>query len=420
MRRLLDAAASRALTAYLISAYAVFLVFLTIWGARVPAAIVVNISKLAPFWLLYLVAAVHLLACLALFWSTLQRRCSLDFPKGSAGERIAAVPAGEWERVARANGLRLRWLAPQRSAVLHRCRWSPAGTLLFHAALLLLPVAWLVSRATRFQGEAWILEGHPFAGSRAEYTRIEPEGEFERRAPRVAFNVETVEATFWGDRLFFTDLRALIALPRGETSEARWITLPQPAWLDGARVTIRGFNYSPAFELVGPGGALVEAGDLSLRLFPPGTEDSFLLPGSPHRVWVRLYPGAQGPDARSSNRGFELTNPLFHVAVTSGKRLVSHGFRRVGEPLAFDDYRLTFTAIRRGGDLLVHRDRGYPILWVALLLALAGTVARVLFPSTRVWLERDGEQVRAVVRADPSSAGRGGRLVASLGGGAGT
>lgn len=414
MHRAVSALASRSLTAYLLLAYAVFLVFLTIWGARIPAAGVASISTLAPFWLLYGIAGIHLLACLWLFWSSVRSRCSLDSPTSSQSERLAVGSSADWQQAARSSGLRLRWIVPRESAVLFRRRWSPAGTLLFHAVLLLLPVAWLVSRATRFQGDAWIIEGHPFGGTRAEYTQVEPADEFDLRAPRVAFNVESVEATFWGDRLFFTDLRALIAVPKGETSEARWITLPQPAWIDGARVSIRGFNFTPAFELAGPDGTLVESGDLSLRLFPGGTEDSFVLPGLPHRVWVRLYPDSEGPAAVPLSRGFDLGQPLFHVAVTCGKRLVTHAWLRLGEGARFDDYVLTFTAIRRAGDILVHRDRGYPILWAALALALAGTVARVLFPSTRVWLRREGDAVRAVVRDDPFSAGRGRRLVARL------
>jgi len=405
VRRIVDRLASRALTAYLICAYAVFLVFLTIWGARVPAAVVGNISRLAPFWLLYLVAAAHLSACLWVFWRVLRSRCSLERPARVRGEPLAGSSPSEWTSRGRAHGLRLRWIEPGESAVLYRNRWSPAGTLLFHAALLLLPLAWAVSRTTRFQGEAWILEGHSFGGTRQEYTRVEPAEEFPARSPRLAFNVEAVEAVFWGDRLFFTDLRALIALPHGEIAEARWITLPQPARIDGARVSIRGFNYSPGFELLAPDGALREAGDLQLRLFPPGTEDSFRLPGLPHRVWVRLYPDSEGPGSRPLNHGFDLRNPLFHVAVTSGKRLVNHGFLRLGEAIPFDRFRLIFTGIRRGGDLLVHRDRGYPVLWIALVAALAGTVARVFFPSSRIWLQSEPGGVRAIVRDDPFSRG---------------
>jgi len=413
VHRAIELLAARRLTAYLVFSYAVFLVFLAIWGARVPTAVVVNISNLAPFWLLYLLAGAHLAACLWVFWAAVRQRCSLNFPAGG-GERLAPLAVADWGRHARGAGLRLIWQEEERQAVLVRHRYSPAGSLVFHAALFLLPVALLVSRATRFKGEAWIVEGHPFSGTREEYTQVEPADAFEGRAPRVAFGVESVEAVFWGERLFFTDLRALIAVPRGDTAVARWITLPQPAWIDGARVTLRGFNYTPAFELRSADGGLLEAGDLSLRLFPTGSEDSFSLPGLPYRVWVRLYPDSQGPQADPISRGYSLRNPLLHAAVTCGKRLVGHAWLRPGEPLVFDDLRLTFPAIRRGGDILVHRDRGYPILWLALIAALAGTVARVAFPSTRVWLRHEGDSLRALARDDPFSGGRGQRFLDRL------
>ena len=414
MNRVVKAAGSRGLTAYLLFAYSVFLVFLIIWGARIPVQIVVNISKLAPFWLLYLVFGSHLLACLWLFWATVRQRCSLESPPPAVMDRLDLNPSVDWVAAARKGRLRLRWLSPGQTAVLFRNRWSSAGTVLFHGALFLLPLAFVTSRATRFKGEAWIVEGHSFTGQRAEYTLVEPAGEGERRAPRLEFDVETVAASFWGDRLFFTDLRALIVVREGESRSPRWITLPGPTWVGGTRVAIRGFNYTPAFELTSPDGALLASGDLNLRIFPTGTEDSFALPGLPHRAWVRLYPDSDGPASTPLNRGFDLRNPLFHVAVTCGKRLAARGWLRVGEPLRFDGYRLAFTAIRKGGDILIHRDWGYPILWLAISLALAGTAARLVFPSTRVWLRREGGAMRASVRDDPFSGGCGKRFIDSL------
>ena len=96
------------------------------------------------------------------------------------------------------------------------------------------------------------------------------------------------------------------------------------------------------------------------------------------------------------NRGFDLRRPLLHTAVTCGKRLVSHGWTRVGEPLEFDGYRLTYTAIRRGGDLLVHRDRGYALLWTALVAALMPTpipvdLVTVARGPLRVTLDHEGQ-----------------------------
>jgi hypothetical protein len=409
MRRLVERLGSKALTAYLVLAYAVFLVFLAVWGARIPKEVVGNISRLAPFWVIYAAAALHLACCLVAWWPSLARRTSLDLPEAALRSPVRLPPSGELAAQARKAGLRVRWLEPGRVAVLHRNRLSPLGTALGHAALLLLPVAFLVSRATRFEGRAWIVEGHVFGGTRSEYVSFEPEPAFEARAPRVAIGVESVDAEFWGDRLFFTDLRALVSLPG--TLERRIIRLPQPAWIDGARVTLKGFNYTPAFQLLDERGRVLERGDLRLWLFPPGTEDSFTLPGLPHRIWVRLYPDSAGPRGAGPGQGHHLQNPLFHVAVTCGKRLVGHGWLRPGEPFPFDGYQIAFPAVRRAGEIVVHRDRGYPVLWLALGLALAGTAARVLFPSSRLWVVVEESGGRAVARDDAFAAGRASRLL---------
>ncbi len=410
MRRIADRLGSKGLTAYLLLSYAVFLAFLAIWGARIPREVVGNISRLAPFWLAYAVAGVHLTCCLIVWWPSLARRTSLELPAVAPGVPIRVPPPEELTAQVKAAGLRRRWLEPGRTMVLFRNRLSPMGTALAHAALLLLPVAFLVSRTTRFEGQAWIIEGHPFEGARAEYTTVEPEASFETRAPRVAFDVESVDADFWGDRLFFTDLRALISL-RGTGPEHRVIRLPQPTWLDGARITLKGFNYTPAFELLDAEGRRLESGDLRLWLFPPGTEDSFALPGLPYRVWVRLYPDSAGPRAAGPEQGAHLGNPLFHVAATCGKRLVGHAWLRPGQAFAFDGYRLSFPAVRRAGEIVVHRDRGYPVLWLALVLALAGTAGRVLFPSTRLWLVVEEGRGRAIARDDAFSGHRAARLL---------
>lgn len=411
MGEILSRLGARGTTAYLLLAYSLFIMFLAVWGALVPAPVVANISHLVPFRLIYVLGGVHLLSCLLLSWPTFWQRTSLEVPPAEPGVPVSVSPGSTLVLMAKTEGLRFRRLEEGRSAVFFRNRWSPLGTVLFHAALLLLPVAFLLSRATRFQGDAWIVEGHPFRGTRAEYYKVEPPEGFSARAPRIAFDVESVEAFFWGNRLFFTDLRALLAVPRGEVADAHWIRLPQPAWMDGARVSIRGFNYTPAFELVGADGALALSGDLNLRLFPPGTEDSFALPGLPHRFWVRLYPDSEGSQATPVNRGYDLKRPLLHAAVTCGKRLVAHAWLRAGEPIPFDGYRLAFPRILKGGEILVHRDAGYPLLWMALALALAGSAARIAFPSTRVWILWEGAEARAVVREDAFGCGRGAALV---------
>lgn len=410
MRPLIDALGSRRLTVYVLLAYAVFLLFLAAWGVQVPKEVVGSISRLAPFGLIYVLAGIHLVCCLIVFWPLLARRVALERPTTHPGFPVSGT-LGSLSLAGERAGFRLRWLEAGGCAALHRNRWSPAGTFASHAALLLLPLAFLASRATRFEGEAWIIEGRSFGGTAGEYTRVEPRGGFEERAPRVAFDVDGIEAEFWGERLFFTDLRALVTLRSSDTGEKRLMRLPQPLSIDGARVSLKGFNYTPVLELRGPGGALIESTDLNLRLFPPGTEDSFAVPGLPHRAFVRLYPNSAGPEARPISRGYRLEQPLFHVAVVCGKRLRARGWLRVGEPLAFDGYTLAFPAIRKGGDISIHRDRGYPILWAALGLAFAGTLARIAFPSSRLWVFQGIDGPRAVVREDVFARGRARRFL---------
>lgn len=389
IRRAIRLAGARGLLPYLTLGYATFLVFLAIWGTRIPAEQVARIARLIPFSLVYAAAAVHLACCCLLFWPVLRQRLSLAPPPGDPGAPIVWPDGAALAALARRHRLRLAAL-PGGGWVLCRHRFSAIGTLLFHAALLLLPLAWAASEATRFRGDAWILEGHAFTGARAEYVRVEPADGFEARAPRLTLEVERVEAELWGPRLFFTELRALVATGAGAARRAAWIRLPEPLRVGDTRVTLRGFSYSLAFELV-RGGHVIEGGDLNLRLFPPGTPDSFAVPGLPHRIHVRAYAEAGG---------YALERPRLFVAVTLGKRLVASGFRQLGEPLAFDGHAVSFPALLRGGEILVHRDLGYPLLWLALGLALAGLVLRIGFPPARAWILGGPSAATLVVRED--------------------
>lgn len=402
MPRIVRLLGARALTPYLLLAYCVFVFVLALFGTTVAPQAIERMSRMAPLPLLDILIGIHLACGCILLWPTVRQRISLAAPAMDAALPLPGLGAQQLAATARTARLKLRWLAAGRQAVLYRNRWSPAGTLLFHAALLLLPVAFGVSRATRFRGDAWIIEGRPFGGTRAEYARVEPPDRFDERAPDVRFMVERVAAAFWGDRLFFTELGADVALEAG--GGARSMSLTAPLALDGARVSIHGFNYTPSFELVGPGGAVVDSGDLNLRLFPPGTEDSFAVPGLPHRFAVRLQAAA---------RGYDLRQPRLHLAVTRGKRLVAQGWLAPGEPMAFDGYRLWFPAIHRGGEIMVHRDRGYPILWLALVSALLGTLGRIGFPAIRIWVAFEGGAARVVTRPNAFDGGRTDAILAS-------
>jgi len=406
LAKLIRALAARWVTAYLMLTYALFVALLAAWSTISPAQRVAGIASLSPFWLLYLIAGVHLLACTIQFFASVRRRATLSLPEDRAGTAVTLTLNDETlAPAAKRAGMKCRWLDKESVAVLYRHRFSSVGTLLFHGALLLLPLAYVISGATRFEGKAWIIEGHTFEGKRAEYYRVTPTEHFSARAPKVHFETEAVEATFWQKKLFFTDLRALLITGKGAERQAAWATMAQPVWIDGARISIQGFNYTPSVEVLAPTGQRIQEADLNLRLFPPGVEDSFTLPGLPHRFWVRLYP---------DDRGFQLGKPVFHLAVTRGKRLVSRGWLRRGEHLAFDGFRIAFPAIRRGGEIVVHRDWGYPLLWAILMLALLGIAWRVLAPSCIVWLvKKDNGSVEAIVREDAFARGRAERLLAN-------
>ncbi len=243
MHAILKYLGSRTFTTWLSVAYVVFLVFLSAWGFTSPSMIVENISGLAPFWLVYIFAALNLLIAFWVFLPITLKRINplppTDFPLALSESNAESI-----ENKLKSLGYTQQWNKEHTLITAYRSKYTPWASWLFHGALILLPLASYISYQHSFRGDLWLQEGYSFSGELGDYLHTQTHGDIQNTAPDLEFKLLNVEAECWRDKLFFTKLQALIA--HGKNAESRSLTsISSPARINSTNISISGFNYSP-------------------------------------------------------------------------------------------------------------------------------------------------------------------------------
>lgn len=370
---------------------ALYVGMLAIWGTASPLEVVQNISRLFPFKALYVLLLFNLVLCMARRLPVTLGRCRparlpaapddlARYPDQAmvVGREGPLGPAG-LARAFRRRGYRVRLSADGRSFAALRGRFAPLGDLAFHLAFILILIGVLVSASSRFSGDVVLTEGQAFWGERGDYLRFQPREEFSRRAPRLSFAVEEIGAAFYRDELFFTELYARVRYPADSPAGQATVRLSHPLWLGGAMVNLVGYGFAPIFVLRGPDGRELDSATVNLNVFPPGTEDSFRLPGLPHRVYVTVFPDPIVTEGVPRSRSNNLRSPVLRVRVYRHKVRVYEGVIPLGSSVSFDGLRLEFPGLRLSGQARVVKDPGVSWIFAAFLLAVGGLALRLLW-----------------------------------------
>ncbi len=364
---------------------------LAVWGMRSPLEVVQNISRLFPFKALYALLLLNLVLCMVPRLPATLRRCGpARLPRdlgdlaryrtrGIVREIHEPFTLKALTRALRRRGYRVRLDADGRSLAAVRGRLAPLGDLAFHLAFLLILVGVFISASTRFSGDVVVTEGQTFWGEPGDYLAVQPRGDVSWRAPRLSFAVEKIGATFYQDELFFTELYAHVRYPADLAAGRTTVRLSQPLWLGGAMVTLVGYGFAPLYVLRGPDGRELDSAAVNLNVFPPGTEDSFRLPGLPHQVYVTVFPDPVLTDGVPRSRSNNLRSPVLSLRVYRHKVRVYEGVVPLGSSVSFDGLRLEFPELRRSGQVRVLRDPGAPWVFAGFLLGIGGLVFRLLW-----------------------------------------
>ena len=125
---------------------------------------------------------------------------------------------------------------------------------------------------------------------------------------------------------------------------------------NGLRLSVEGFGYSPRYVLMDKGGRQLDSSFVYLRIFPPGSEDSFRLL-SPLTYYIRYYPEGEG-------------GPHFYVRVARNRDLVFSGNVSMGEAFRYENASMSLPEVRQWTRLGIKGNPGRPLLALGLLVLL--------------------------------------------------
>jgi hypothetical protein len=149
-----------------------------------------------------------------------------------------------------------------------------------------------------------------------------------------------------------------------------------PAYIKGRFFQLLDFGIAPQITIKRDGEKIIEA-PVALKLFPPGREDFFEIPGLPYRFYVKLHPvqKEKTPDEtiqkeKTRERFYDLSSPVYFVTIFKGDVLIHQGETLKG--VSFKNYNLSFSGYIPWVHFVIVNDPGMPILAIGLLMVVIG------------------------------------------------
>lgn len=250
--------------------------------------------------------------------------------------------------------------------------WGWWGSILFHAGLLLLMAAGVLSAFTRFNGELLLTEGFPVVLGRGAFV-APPEGR------RVALPPETVELRrfipTYAQGRFAEDFEARVAV----NGKEHGLHVNRPLAIGAFQLNLNRYGFAPTFRITDASGRELLNATLELAVVG-GEKDSFAIPGTPYRVETRFFPdfvakggeiGSQSPLPRA---------PVFWLTLSANGKRLGRTLVRLGRQEALGPLTVRFSGLAYWVDLFVTRDDGLWLFVAGFIAGLFGLAVRFLLP----------------------------------------
>jgi hypothetical protein len=233
------------------------------------------------------------------------------------------------------------------------------------AVVLFVSGLW-VSHLTRFSAEVVLTEGQSFHTQQGDYDPGSVYmGRF-ARVPDTGIKLENLQPSFSDNGKRVVRLEGsvqMIDMKDGET-EDYVLRDGLPKLIKGTFMKLKDFGYSPRYALKSKEGRVLDSSFIYMRLFPPGSEDSFRLL-SPLTYHVRYYPAEK--DGGS--------DPVFRLRIVRNKDIVFNDTVQLAEDISFENSRIAIEEVRMWTKLTIVRDWGGLIAFTGLALGVPGFAA---------------------------------------------
>lgn len=244
----------------------------------------------------------------------------------------------------------------------------------FHAGLLFMAAGIVLSSLTRFEGRIALIEGQSSGKDGIGYIES---SQYSRRfagPPDMDIMMVSVSPRFYDHGRSFWNVRAALQYRNRASANARIVNIDflVPSVIDGALFRIADFGYVPRYRIAGRSGEVLDEAYVMLKLFPPGSEDSFNPPFSPHVVYLKYYPdglltGENGP----ANAG-GTPRPVYKLRLVRNlDLLITDRSLAPDEKAPFDQESISFAEPRKWAEIRVVKDPGLYLLMPGTVIVLA-------------------------------------------------
>lgn len=249
------------------------------------------------------------------------------------------------------------------------------GSMVFHAGLLTVILAGVVSMLTLFSGEILLTEGFPASLGKEGFLKVWREPVFGVKIPEGRITLKGFKSIYQGN--FPVDHESRVSIERDGTIAEATIKVNAPLLVNDIQYTLNRYGFSPAFVVEDEKGKILLDAFINLVVVG-GVEDSFDIPEAGARVFVRFFPDfvmtKDGPITKS-----KLPNsPVVALKVGRDGRESKFILIKKGSKVEIMGLKFTFADLRYWNHFLVSRDKGRPVLAVGLFFLVSGLIIRFL------------------------------------------
>ena len=255
------------------------------------------------------------------------------------------------------------------------------GFLVLHVSIVVLLAGAFVSAGTRLDGFILLTEGQKFAEEHDGYRRIAEGPLRHERHNGFELLLESVRKEYDSGHLIGITSTFEITHRNGKTI-SKQVAVNRPLMVDGLSFTQDETGFSPRIIIRDKRSGEIRLNSfVALKTFrtKEGREyrDFLPLPLLGSRVIVTLYPSFAMKNGEARKTGEQVTNPLLVIETEDESgRTIETGHLELGGEAMVGGFSFRFEDLRHWSSFKVVDDPGYPVVCVALCLAIIGLITR--------------------------------------------
>jgi len=249
------------------------------------------------------------------------------------------------------------------------------GSMIFHAGLLSIIIAAIITKVTLFEGEVLLTEGYTFPLGREGYLRISRNPDSGITLPEGTITMTKYKNIYQGD--FAIDHEASITIDRGGIPLETEIKVNHPLEVDDLQYTLNKYGFAPAFVVKDDKGEVLVDAFINLVVVQ-GKEDSFAVPGKNTMIYVRFHPDFEMTDDGPRSKSRLPNNPVVAVKVKRWGKESRFLHIKLGSSANIMGFNIAFPELKYWAHFLVKRDKGIPVFIFAFFLVVGGLSIRFL------------------------------------------